>query len=374
MSDSQTILKPQGIPVPLSTSAIEKELAAMWAGEKESSEGNKLTHFSLGTVIWLGTSRFMSSIRKITSEIIHDFPCRLILLECAPDKSIEEIETYISANCYLEKGSRGKVCSEEIHIRFTEKDMQHIKGIVLPLMQTDVPAFFWYFTSKLEHYQELVPAISEMADITIDDIAYRKKPSKALQQMASEDTSAISLAWFCTDPLRDQIASFFDDSRNLSLIHDVATLDFKWFGSQSRKQAIVNASIITGWMADKLGWVYNEDLNYKKPNSEHVSIQITELDGTDLQDCAELSETQIITKQGDVFCLRLASCSGHMNRFVSYKSIDCPDQVTTIKLHMLSEAEALIRLLQVPHSKSEFTKAAKSSWQLLEDMEKRFDL
>lgn len=358
----------RGFSVPLNPTAIEQELNAMWDMREESPEGKPggVTHITLGNVIWFGSSRFLPRIRSIFSRMVNHYPCRLFLLEIVPGEEQERMESYINAYCFPASNGPSEVCCEEIHLRFPAQEMHHVKGMLLPLLVADVPTYFWYFSSAPRQYESILKELTHLADVSINEVAFRKEPALGLKEMAEGNNPAVSLSWFRCAPLREQIASFFDDAATQSLLPQITHLKFGWMGSNSRIQALTNACVTTGWMASKLGWEYAGNFQFKKGETV-IQISFHEDDPKDGVDCSEITSFELHCSAGDQFTLKSSQCSGQTVRQFSLPSVDHRTDSRFIKMHTLDEAEALVRLLQSPLSKSNFISAANCSWPLLQE-------
>lgn len=358
----------RGFSVPLNPTAIERELNSMWDIRKDSPEGKPggVTHITLGNVIWFGSSRFLARIRSIFSRMVNHYPCRLFLLEIVPGEEQKQMEAYINAYCFPATQGPSEVCCEEIHLRFPATEMHHVKGMLLPLLVADVPTYFWYFSSAPKQYEEILKDLTQLADLSINEVAFRQEPALGLKEMAEGMNPAVSLSWFRCAPLREQIASFFDDASTHLLFTKITSINFGWRGSTSRIQALTNACVTTGWLASKLGWEYKG--NFQFANGDRViAVDFREESQPSGIDCSEITTFELHCEQGDIFSLKSSQCSGQTVRQFHLPSVDNRTDSRFIKMHTLDEAEALVRLLQHPHSKSNFLAAATIAWPLLQD-------
>lgn len=363
---------PTGFPVELSPSAIERELASMWdqreanpaAGNEANSSG--ITHFTLGNIVWFGSSRFLPRIRKIFSELVNTYPCRLFLLEFTEDPDHDKISAYTNAYCYRSSKDKGEVCCEEIHLLFSERYLEHIKGVMLPLLVADVPTYFWYFSSMPTRYKRLIPDLKKLADITINEVAFLDDPAEGMRAMSEKENESISLSWYRCMPLREYIARFFDDPKMLPLINEIQHLEFGWCGNSGRTQAVINACGTVGWMADKLGWEYKGKMQYLA-NGKLIQIAFKEEPPSEGPDCSQITSVKITYATGDYCSLNATRCEGQTERKVHFTDESIHDHSNIIRMHTLSEAEALTRLVQSPQSRHQFAGAAKKSWILVRD-------
>ncbi|MGF1572671.1 MAG: glucose-6-phosphate dehydrogenase assembly protein OpcA [Sumerlaeia bacterium] len=358
----------RGFSVPLNPTAIEHELNSMWDQREESPEGKPggVTHITLGNVVWFGSSRFLPRIRTIFSRMVNQYPCRIFLLEIVPGEELTSMEAYINAYCFPATQGPSEVCCEEIHLRFPASQMHHVKGMLLPLLVADVPSYFWYFSSAPRQYESILQDLTHLADVSINEVAFRKEPATGLKEMAEGKNIAVSLSWFRCAPLREQIASFFDDPATHPLIQQIKTLTFGWMGSSSRIQALTNACVTTGWLASKLGWKYQGDFTFRN-GEQIVKIAFEEEDSREGVDCSEITSFELTCEQGDEFSLKSSLCSGQTARKFCLPSVGHRSDSRFIKMHTLDEAEALVQLLQKPLQKSNFIQAAEAGWQLLHD-------
>jgi glucose-6-phosphate dehydrogenase assembly protein OpcA len=358
----------RGFEVPLNPTAIERELSSMWDLRTESPEGKPggVTHITLGNLIWFGSSRFLPRIRSIFSRLVNQYPCRLFLLEFVPGEELKDIQAYINAYCFPSSEGKSEVCCEEIHLRFPASHMHHVKGMLLPLLVADVPTYFWYFSTAPRQYEVILSDLTHLADLSINEVAFRKDPSLGLREMAEGQNPAISLSWFRCSPLREQIASFFDDPATHKLFPEVESITFGWMGSESRFQALTNSCVTLGWMAGKLGWEYKGNFQFQN-GTRLINVVFKEEPQHSGVDCSEITTFDLKFRTGDELNLHSATCSGQTVRQISLPSLGQPTDARIIKMHTLDEAEALAHLLQHPHRKSNFLQAAGIGWQILHD-------
>lgn len=331
-----------GIPVSLSPAAIERELTAMWDQRGGEDEPGGVAHFSLGNVVWLGSSRHVARTRRIFSELVSKFPCRLFLLEYAPDMGGERIESFANAYCFASKGRESEVCCEEITMRFGEGALRHVPGAVLPLLLADVPTFLWYSSADPEHYGAMLQALVRAADRVITEVAHMPDPAAGLAKMADARSKTISMSWYRSFPMRDNVASLFDDPRCLALLPAIDRVRVQWAGTDCDVQALTNACMLVGWFASKAGWRATPGAPQPFTGAAGpVAVDMASLPAARDADCGQIVRFEARTSAGDCLSLATTEAVGRMERIVAGPCGTCRDTPRFVHARTWSEVEAL---------------------------------
>jgi glucose-6-phosphate dehydrogenase assembly protein OpcA len=354
-----------GLPVALSPEAIDRELAAMW---KQRDDEGGVTRIALGNVVWLASTRHRTQARRIFSRLVVQYPCRLLLLEFHEERTDPEVEAFVSAQCFLSQDIRGEVCCEEIVLRFGAAAFRHVAGAVRALLLPDVPTTFCTVSALPHRFDELTESIAAIADHTLTEVTLLDDPVGGLREMADAPNRAGTLSWFRTTPIREQIASVFDDPQCRALLGCLRAVRVKWCGPDGDVVAITTASLLVGWMASRLGWSVAEGVwpfRYRGPAGE-VTVEFLRCDSEEPGDREpKLVEIEFLCTTGDRIRLIHSDRQGSVERVFDGPSRLCAGKVLYVRAHAFDEAEAIIAALNSPARGAIFREAARLAAPLL---------
>lgn len=361
-----------GTPVALSPAAIERELAGLWEKRSPASgaEDEGVGRITIGNFIWLGTSQRVPRIRSVFSRLVSRYPCRLFLLEFVPGEADLPMSAYINAHCFLAKGVRREVCCEEIHIRFGRKSLALVPASVLPLLVPDVPTGLWYFSSAPEQYEEILPGLMEMADRNITELAFLDDPAGGMRDMAEGRLAATSLAWYRYAPIREQIASLFDDEACGALLDRTVSLSLGWAGEAKDRQSLTNAALLAGWIASCLNWKPADALaadggfQYQTPAGTPVRIEVGHHAPNTPAEKTQITRVAFGFAGGERIEMAAPDHAGQMET-VMVGSCWHSAAPRVVDVAALDEAEALGYALNSRSDRRFFLDAARLGWPLL---------
>ncbi len=355
-----------GFPVSLSPSDIEHELTAMWNQRGGKDEPGGVTHYTLGNVIWLGSTRHVTRTRRIFSELVSRFPCRLFLLECSDDTSGSSIESFVNAYCFAAKGHEGEVCCEEITLRFGRDALRHVTGAVLPLLIADVPTFFWYSSADPGHYGEALEQLIALADRVITEVAHMPDPAAGLRRTAEPGAKTTSLSWYRSHPVRDHIAGLFDERDSMERLASIERLQIGVAGSLKEVQALTNASVLIGWFASRLGWRVDAGAEHLFHSEQGpVAVEVVSIDAGIGMSQSQVVHFEAHCSTGDCLSLIVTGTKGGAERRVTGPCGTCRETPRFVHAREWTEAEALGFAFNSPHRHEIFQQAAAMAWPML---------
>lgn len=361
-----------GTPVALSPAAIERELASLWDKRASDSgaEDEGVGRITIGNFVWLGTSQRVPRIRSVFAKLVSRYPCRLFLLEFVPGEPELPMTAYINAHCFLAKGVRREVCCEEIHIRFGRKALSLVPAAILPLLVPDVPTGLWYFSSDPGQYEPILPGLIAMADRSITELAFLPDPAEGMKAMAEERLPATSLAWFRYAPIRDQIASLFDDESCGALLDKVTSLSLGWAGDANDRQSVTNAALLAGWIASCLRWTPDDALaadgsfQYRAPHGTLVRVETGRHAPHSPAEKTQITRVAFGFAGGERIEMAAPDHAGQMET-VMVGSCWHSSAPRVVDVAALDEAEALGYALNSRSDRRFFLDAARLGWPLL---------
>ena len=240
--------------------AVEHELDNMWreANAKAGISGGQA--YSRNSVLTLvaytpsieRAGQFVGLVHSMTTT----HPSRAIVVAADPSDSGAGIQSYIGT--YI--GADGASYGEDIVVVAQSEAIQHLPGVVLPLIVSGLPSFLrWtdeppWGTALLEALVDgcdrFIVDTSEMSDVrrsltSLADLVRRKK-----SRCAFSDVS-----WSYQSPWREIVAQFFDPAPLRPYLDAIerVTLEF----AAGDEDAPVNpgqAYLFAGWLASRLGW------------------------------------------------------------------------------------------------------------------------
>ncbi len=355
-----------GFPVSLSPAAIDRELTAMWNQRGGVDEPGGVTHYTRGNVIWLGSERHVARTRRIFSQLVSRFPCRLFLLEYSDGAEGASIKSFANAYCFSSKGHEGEVCCEEITLRLGPKALRHVTGAVMPLLIADVPTFFWYSSGDPQHYGSALEQLIALADRVVTEVAHMTDPAEGLRAAAEPGAKTTSLSWYRSYPMRDHVAGLFDERDSMERLAAVERIVIGVAGDRKDAQAMTNACILAGWFASRAGWTVDESGGHAyRAKRGPVAVDIVPADGPNT---SQIVRFEAYCSTGDCLSLAMTGEKDGAERRVTGSCGTCRETPRFVHAREWTEAEALGFAFNSPHRHEIFQQAAAMAWPLLRRM------
>lgn len=244
----------RGADIGVDVTTIERELASLW--RQASSNDRAVTRAcSWNLLIHVADGEDVDAARALVDKVVLPVPSRAIVLIPRPNDPGKEVEAYVSANCQIAPGGKGKLlCSEEITILTRGGGDRFIPSLVRALLVPDVPtALLWIGPPPAD--PSAIPYF-ECVDRLIFDSAKWVGPSAAMERtysaIRSESGAAVALvdlAWLRAGFLRSMLATMFDPPTGSAPLERVTELVI---GSAAGGNS--TARIFAAWFAGQLGW------------------------------------------------------------------------------------------------------------------------
>ncbi len=345
----------------LSPEEIERELRTMWKPMEESDDDGSpsASRVVIGNVVWIGLDSQMDRVRKVIQKVVPKYPCRLFLLEYMADSDSDEIDAAISAQCFVPSKGAAPVCCEVIQLKFGPKATRHIRGAVAPLLLPDLQTVLWVNLGDV-FLKELID-LKEYVDLTIGQISLAEDPAEVLTRIVQSPYPTFDLSWYRTQPIRHQMAAFFDNPATEFSLEDIESVRI---GTVKRESNIelpeVVAALFVGWIGSRLGWKKEEPKDgkyyYRSPRGR-VGVEI-------YKSCSEkgsvlnnINSIEITDRHGEVFHMEMEQCGGLMNIWIGDR--EKPGDARSPFLSELSETDALGAALNTPTSHRSFCASAR---------------
>lgn len=253
----------------VSVEKIETELDNMWQQANADAQASGAPAASRNSVLTLviyaqgakEARRLVGVIESLGS--MH--PSRAIVLDPESSSDGDPLVAYIATHTFE---SRGVVShAEEILLRARSSAVDHLPGLVLPLIVSGLPSYLWWtreppwrstsFEAMVDGFDRLVIDTSDMDHsagslVALDDLMYRKKSSVAISD----------LNWTRQAPWRDLVAQFFDGPTERAYLAGIDRVTIEYAaGNEADEPNVAGAYLFAGWLASRLGW-QSETMQY----------------------------------------------------------------------------------------------------------------
>lgn len=244
----------RGADIGVDVTSIERELASLW--RQASSNDRAVTRAcSWNLLIHVAEGEDVEAARALVDKVVLPVPSRAIVLVPRPKDPGKEVEAYVSANCQVAPGGKGKLlCSEEITILTRGPGDRFVPSLVRALLVPDVPtALYWIGPPPAD--PRAIPYF-ECVDRLLFDSASWSGPSAAMEKAyaalrteSGAPVSLVDLAWLRAGFLRSMLASMFDPPTGAAPLDRVQELAVA--GATNGNST---ARIFAAWFASRLGW------------------------------------------------------------------------------------------------------------------------
>ncbi len=270
-------------------SAIERELARLWnaATEAEQTGGEALMRACLFNFVILTDTTRISHVTEVTARLTALRPNRAIVAALStgadPADSAPRMEAWVQAHCALMTPGRPQVCGEQITIIAPRDAGTHIPGIVLSLLEPDVPVVIWWAFDRVPGGTVLTH-LQSVADRLILDTAHMDGAEAALRSVQRQIAAGVAisdLAWGRLTVWREQIAQLFDAPSALQQLWSIERIEIEhgWRGATA-------ALLLAGWLATRLNW--------RMAKKRDTGVVLTRSDGGEvLLECARVETTAV---------------------------------------------------------------------------------
>lgn len=254
---TEIITTPSVILPQVDACAIERELARLWSAATEThyAEGEALMRACLFNLVVLTDATNIAHITSIVARLTALRPNRAIVTALLNDEEPEvparRLEAWVQAHCAFVAPGQPQVCGEQITIMAPRDAETHIPGIVLSLLEPDVPVVVWWASERTPGGLALTQ-LQSIADRLILDTAQMDGAAAALraaQHLVAAGVAVGDLAWGRLTPWREQIAQLFDAPPALQRLWSLNRIVIEY-----RPRGMTAALLLAGWIATRLDW------------------------------------------------------------------------------------------------------------------------
>lgn len=238
---------------------IEHELAQLWhvAAESENAGGAAMMRACVLNLVVLTTGTTVDRATALIARLTAACPNRAIVAAMhATDASLAtpasgRLDAWVQAHCHLPAPGRPQVCGEQITIVARQGGEAQIPGVVLALLEPDVPVVLWWAFDHLPE-GELLAQLRSVADRLVLDTTHMGGAGAALaaaHAFATEGVAVSDLAWGRLTPWREQIAQLFDAPPALQRLPQIERVII-----EQTPAGTAAALLLAGWLGTRLDW------------------------------------------------------------------------------------------------------------------------
>ncbi len=251
--------RPGVAPRPMDSTAIEKELTALWRAEAEANRqaGAKqpLSRTLLHTLIIVAPDHAAADqARAIATGLSPRQPARTIVLELNP-AAPAALNAAVSLTCITLPGGAAAVSGEQVSlVAGGPSAARRLTGAVLPLLLTNLPSFLWWMQgSPVAHplLRDLAPVLDRLIVDSFTFAALNRELAALQKAIADPHFLPIvsDLAWARLAPWRYQTAQIFDAAATRPYLQQIRTVEVRYVAGPTGL-----AGLFAGWLAERLGW------------------------------------------------------------------------------------------------------------------------
>ena len=240
---------------------IENRLAQLARESVTKTVGNTAQAAARSSVMTLvAYARGQAQADRVGHAIEHlkmNLPSRSIILAAFPEAEGNPLSASVALSGQIPHGGN-PVFAEQIRIDARGEATKHMAGVVLPLLLTELPVFFWW-TDGLPN-GDLVENLLETSDRAIIDSADFTDPAANFVRFADlvqaqiNRTAFSDFNWTRLRPWRELTAQFFDTPHFRPYLDGIEHLDIEYAVMDGEAPNPVQAYLYAGWLASRLGW------------------------------------------------------------------------------------------------------------------------
>jgi glucose-6-phosphate dehydrogenase assembly protein OpcA len=184
-------------------------------------------------------------------------PSRAIILSPGDPDGPATVDAQIFARCQVGKGTSVETCTEEILLRTGGEIVQHLTGVIAPLLIHDLPAVLWWPDDPpigSRPFRELLDSASRLL---VDSGTFREDGAKRLVALAAVvadgQTPVHDIGWMRLTLWRELVAGLFDHPLLLPELEHIKSVRIH-VSRPGETFRITKAACFAGWLASSLGW------------------------------------------------------------------------------------------------------------------------
>lgn len=235
---------------------IEKVLREMWAASSDGSAGadpaaEPRVRVNLGNLAIITEKGRGVELDSLLDRLSVQRPSRVIIAEVDDDRTGAAIRAYISVACHRVGPDRPQVCCERIHLECGGGGGDLLAGIIVPLLEADLPSVLWWDRPWEACEDVFIRLIRNTGTVLIDLGRPGALGGVRTIRTALEGIGIHDLAWIRIERWRRELAHIFDDASMSEALRSVRSVRIEAFGGES---VSAEALLFMGWLVAQLGW------------------------------------------------------------------------------------------------------------------------
>lgn len=228
---------------------IESVLKRMWRAAEESAEerGTPPVRLCLGNLAVIGDPAREAEVRAALDELGARRPARAVVAWIDDSRTGGDVRASVRAVCHLPAPGQPQVCCEQIELRLGPEGRDLLPGIVLPLIEPDLPSLLWW-DRPVEGSEKLLKRLAAEFGAAAVDLDRLGGPAAATALRAS-GAAIHDLSWARIECWRRAIAHSFDDPDARAMLPEIRAVS-----ATAGEDGETAATLLLGWLAAQLGW------------------------------------------------------------------------------------------------------------------------
>ncbi len=230
--------------------AILHEISELWNNMTKPQPGEAPEEYSSGSlracamtlIVFINDEDDPRALDGTLEAVMRAHPNRAIVVRLKEDG--DELESRVSARCWMPVGHHREVCCEEIAITASLNRLVDVPGIVGPLAAPDVPRVVWFRSPRLESAPDISPLLNLTDKIIVDSERPGAPAFADLRVLSQVGHIVADLAWTRLTKIRELVAQLLD-GRELGAIGN-AFIDF------SGTEASPGARYMQAWFRSEI--------------------------------------------------------------------------------------------------------------------------
>lgn len=290
---------------------IERELARLWniATEAAHPDEAALMRACLFNFVVLTEAAHLSRITGDVARLTALRPNRAIVVALSTSAIAQPMEAWVQAHCALIAPGQPHVCGEQITIVASRDTEAQIPGIVLSLLEPDVPVILWWSFDEVPGGSVLTQ-LQPVADRLIIDTAHLNGTAEAFRSVQTLIDAGVAigdLAWGRVTVWREQIAQLFDAPPALQRLQSLERIVI-----EHSPRGLTTSLLLSGWIATRLNWriLERHDTGVRFARSGGGSV-LVEFKGIFTEAASDLASVTLLASDAQ-FTVTRSLTGGHL--------------------------------------------------------------
>lgn len=246
-------------PTPITPETVLRGLNQGWTPQGSTRSEGRVGASTLNLVIYSPKALAVDTVQRLLPHLAERDPCRIIHVISNPD-STDGVQVRTQTQTQDVYPGSPQVACEQVTIEVPEVGAQGLEGLVVPLLDPDLPVYLWWrgsppFAGPL--FEHLLDACDRMF---FDSVDFEEPEEDVLwlTTLKGKEQRLVSfrdLNWTRLLPWKALLAQFFDSPAHAAYLPGITELEIEYvhcptcFG-----QVPARPWLVMGWLASRLGW------------------------------------------------------------------------------------------------------------------------